>query len=76
MKACLAATLILALLADASASRPDILFIVSDDQGPDTIHALGNKIIQTPNLDRLAAHGTVFTRAIAAATRRSRELAG
>lgn len=66
MKACLAATLILALLADASASRPDILFIVSDDQGPDTIHALGNKIIQTPNLDRLAARGTVFTRAIAA----------
>ena len=50
----------------ATATQPNILFIVTDDQRPDTIHALGNEIIQTPNLDRLVARGSVFTRAIAA----------
>jgi arylsulfatase A-like enzyme len=43
--------------------RPNILFLFSDDQRPDTIHALGNQIIQTPNLDRLVREGTVLTRA-------------
>lgn len=47
------------------AAPPSIVLIVSDDQRPDTIHALGNATISTPNLDRLAARGTVFTRAIA-----------
>lgn len=50
----------------AAARQPNILFIVTDDQRPDTIHALGNEIIRTPNLDKLAARGSVFTRAIAA----------
>lgn len=49
----------------AAAAPPNILFIVSDDQRPDTIHALGNEVIETPNLDRLAARGTAFTRACA-----------
>ena len=46
-----------------AAEKPNILLIVSDDQRPDTIAALGNKIIQTPNLDRLVREGTAFTRA-------------
>lgn len=46
-----------------TAERPNILFILTDDQRPDTIHALGNNIIETPNLDRLVKSGTVFTRA-------------
>lgn len=46
-------------------AAPNILFIVSDDQRPDTIHALGNAVIETPNLDRLVARGTAFTRAYA-----------
>lgn len=50
----------------AAARQPNILFIVTDDQRPDTIHVLGNEIIRTPNLDKLAARGSVFTRAIAA----------
>ena len=45
---------------------PNVLLIVSDDQRPDTIGALGNETIRTPHLDRLAARGTVLTRAIAA----------
>lgn len=43
--------------------RPNVLFLFSDDQRADTIHALGNKHIQTPNLDRLVERGTVFGRA-------------
>lgn len=45
---------------------PNVLLIVSDDQRPDTIHALGNRVIETPHLDRLVARGAAFTRAIAA----------
>ena len=46
-------------------AAPNILLVVSDDQRPDTIHALGNTIIETPSLDRLVASGTSFTRAYA-----------
>jgi arylsulfatase A-like enzyme len=42
------------------------LFLLTDDQRPDTIHALGNPIIETPNLDRLAKEGMAFSRAICA----------
>lgn len=43
--------------------RRNVLVILSDDQRADTIHALGNAIIRTPHLDRLAERGTAFTRA-------------
>lgn len=43
--------------------RPNILFIFSDDQRCDTIAALGNPNIRTPNLDRLVNEGTTFSRA-------------
>ncbi|MDZ4848328.1 MAG: sulfatase-like hydrolase/transferase [Pirellulaceae bacterium] len=49
----------------ANSRPPDILFIVADDQRPDTIAALGNPMIRTPNLDRLVASGTAFTQAYA-----------
>jgi arylsulfatase A-like enzyme len=42
--------------------QPNILFLFSDDQRHDTIAALGNKAIQTPNLDRLVHQGTTCTR--------------
>jgi len=49
---------------DGEASRrPNILFLLSDDQRADTIAALGNKHLQTPNLDRLVRQGVVCTRA-------------
>ena len=47
------------------ARRPNVLLVITDDQRPDTVHALGNSIIQTPALDKLVREGTVFTRAIA-----------
>ncbi|MEI6053314.1 MAG: sulfatase-like hydrolase/transferase, partial [Opitutaceae bacterium] len=50
-------------LSVAAATTPNILFIFADDQRADTIAALGNTHIQTPNLDRLARRGVAFTRA-------------
>src|SRR5262245_1039112 len=47
----------------AKAQRLNILFLFSDDQRADTIAALGNRHIQTPNLDQLLRVGTTFTRA-------------
>lgn len=66
MKPWLAAAAVLSLTGFAVARQPNIILIVSDDQRPDMIHALGNETIRTPSLDRLVAHGTTFTRAIAA----------
>ena len=43
--------------------RPNILWYCSDQQRFDTIGALGNPHVHTPNLDALAANGTAFTRA-------------
>ncbi|NUQ63697.1 MAG: sulfatase-like hydrolase/transferase [Pirellulales bacterium] len=48
----------------AQSCRWNVLLIESDDQRPDTIHALGNGIIQTPNLDKLVRRGLTFTRAV------------
>ena len=43
--------------------KPNVLFIVTDDQRFDTVHALGNNEIITPNLDSLVNRGTSFVRA-------------
>ena len=44
-----------------SGSRPNIIFILTDDQGYGDISAHGNPILQTPNLDRLHREGVRFT---------------
>lgn len=43
--------------------QPNIVFILTDDQRYDTICALGNSEISTPNLDQLVNEGTSFTQA-------------
>lgn len=43
--------------------KPNILIFYTDDQRFDTIQALGNSRIRTPNIDRLIARGTTFTNA-------------
>lgn len=45
------------------ARRPNILFVMTDQQRYDTIAALGNPHIYTPNYDRLVARGVTFTQA-------------
>ncbi|MDP7135502.1 MAG: sulfatase-like hydrolase/transferase, partial [Planctomycetota bacterium] len=42
-------------------SNPNILIILSDDQGPWALGCAGNNELRTPNLDSLAAGGTRFT---------------
>lgn len=44
-------------------ARPNILFLFADDQCFQTIHALNNDEVQTPNLDWLVRNGTTFTHA-------------
>jgi len=61
-------SLLLVLLAVSAsrllaADKPNILFLFADDQRADTIAALGNPVIKTPNLDRLCRGGVAFTRA-------------
>ena len=66
LSAALAAATVLsnpALGQDPPRRRPNVLLIVSDNQRPDTIAALGNKHIRTPNLDRLVRAGFVFNNA-------------
>ena len=41
-------------------TQPNILILFTDDQRFDTIRALGNEAIHTPNMDRLVARGTTF----------------
>ena len=43
--------------------QPNILWICTDQQRFDTIHALGNSHIHTPNLDRLVEEGVSFLHA-------------
>jgi len=50
----------LALAADAP--RPNVLFIISDDQGWEDYGFMGHPHLQTPNLDRLARESLAFTR--------------
>lgn len=43
--------------------RPNLIAIVTDDQGYWSIGAYGNKDSRTPNMDRLASEGALFTNA-------------
>jgi arylsulfatase A-like enzyme len=44
--------------------KPNIIFILTDDQRFDVLHYAGNEIIQTPEMDKLAETGAYFSHAI------------
>src|SRR5215471_3309797 len=52
----------------ATAAKPNVIFILADDLGYGDVGAFGQKLIKTPNIDRLAAEGTKFTQAYCGAT--------
>ena len=58
-----AVLLIVFASAALAAQRPNILFLFADDHTYEAVRAFGHTDIDTPNLDRLAARGTTFTRA-------------
>ena len=43
--------------------KPNIIFIVTDQQKYDTLGCTGNSVIKTPNLDKLGEEGVIFTNA-------------
>ena len=43
--------------------KPNVIFLLTDDQRWDALGAMGNTIIQTPNLDTLARRGILFRNA-------------
>jgi arylsulfatase A-like enzyme len=50
-----------ALAQTSSASRPNIIFIMTDDHAAHAIGAYGSRVNNTPNLDRLANQGALLT---------------
>ena len=48
---------------ETKAKRPNIVFIMSDDHAYQAISAYDDRLIQTPNIDRIAKEGMLFTNA-------------
>ncbi|MBP7141328.1 MAG: sulfatase-like hydrolase/transferase [Opitutaceae bacterium] len=46
-----------------ASAAPNILVLFADDYCHQVLHAMGDPVVQTPNLDRLVARGTTFTQA-------------
>ena len=46
-----------------SLTKPNLLFIMTDQQSYNTMSRAGNKVLHTPNLDRLASEGVYFENA-------------
>ena len=58
----------LAVTATAAERKPNIIFILADDLGYADLGCYGQKLIQTPHLDRMAAEGMRFTQFYAGST--------
>ncbi len=56
------------LAAQPRVPKPNIVFILADDLGYGDLGCYGQKLIQTPNLDRLASEGIRFTSAYSGST--------
>jgi N-acetylglucosamine-6-sulfatase len=51
---------------ESPSPKPNILFIFTDDHAVQAISAYGSKINQTPNIDRIARNGVIFTNSFCA----------
>ena len=60
----LSAVMLLACHQVAAAERMNLVFILTDNHGAWTLGCYGNPDIRTPHIDRLAAEGIRFTRAL------------
>ncbi len=66
MKAVTLVAISLGLLAPFAPAAPNVFFLCVDDWN-DWVGCLGDGSVNTPNMDRLAARGTLFTNAHCAA---------
>jgi arylsulfatase A-like enzyme len=57
-----------ASLCASAAQKPNVIFILADDLGYGEVGCFGQKLIQTPNLDRMAAQGMKLTQFYAGST--------
>lgn len=64
----LLACCLLGLAAHAADAKPNIVFILADDLGIGDLGCYGQKLLTTPNIDKLAAEGMKFTRHYAGCT--------
>jgi arylsulfatase A-like enzyme len=62
------ASLIVLVCGASAAEKPNLIFILADDLGYGELGCYGQKVIQTPNLDRMAKEGLRFTHFYAGAT--------
>ena len=54
---------IIAPAAIQAADRPNIIYIMTDQQTATAMSCMGNKDLHTPNMDRLAEAGVMFRNA-------------
>ena len=47
-------------MSDSNSRQPNVIFILTDDQGPWAAGCCGNDEVRTPNIDRLAETGVRF----------------
>lgn len=59
---------LLAFAAGRAADRPNVIFIIGDDISWDDFGCYGNSAARTPNIDRLARNGILFTNAFLSAS--------
>mgnify|MGYP000721226777 CR=1 FL=1 len=58
---CVFLLVILLLSCSDKIERPNIILIMADDMGYETVGCYGSSEYKTPNLDRLASQGAIFT---------------
>lgn len=66
LRAAVAAPAVLSVRSGSAADRPNVLWILGEDMGPQ-LGCYGHKFVRTPNLDRLAGEGVRFDRAFTTA---------
>lgn len=65
---CLTSAACIAAEAKTAGGKPNVIFILTDDQGWNDAHFAGHPYVKTPNLDKFASQGTWFRQFYVAAT--------
>lgn len=71
LNACLALSLLLTInsyIIAQTFNSPNIIYILADDMGINDVGCYGQKLIKTPNIDKMAAEGMRFTQHYAEST--------